>query len=142
MKVEYISPFVTAAIEVCQMMLGITPQRGQLNARKGIFTSQQCNIVLGVTGQLEGMIIYGMSVFTADKIASQMLGTTIRTFDELAASAIAELGNMISGNALTKLAEHRLSVPSVASQHHSGHQRPHQHPGNPHFSNPLDNRLR
>jgi chemotaxis protein CheX len=117
MKAEYINPFVSAAVEVCQMVLGITPQRGQLNARKGIFTSQQCNIVLGVTGQLEGMIIYGMSIFTADKIASQMLGTTIRTFDELAASAIAELGNMISGNALTKLAgtgyRCNLSPPSI-----------------------------
>ncbi|MEN3000709.1 MAG: chemotaxis protein CheX [Armatimonadota bacterium] len=117
MKAEYINPFVVSAVEVFQMVLGTTPQRGQLSARKGIFTSQQCNIVLGVTGQLEGVIIYGMSIFTADKIASQMLGTPIRTFDELAASAIAELGNMISGNALTKLsgAGYRcnLSPPSI-----------------------------
>ncbi len=117
MKAEYINPFVSAAAEVFQMMLGSTPQRGQLGARKGIFTSQQCNIVLGVTGQLEGMIIYGMSLMTADQIASQMLGTTIRTFDELAASAIAELGNMISGNALTKLSNAgyrcNLSPPSI-----------------------------
>ncbi len=117
MKADYINPFVVAAFEVFQMMLGVTPQRGQLSARRGIFTSQQCNIVLGVTGQLEGMIIYGMSIFTADKIASQMLGVTIRTFDELAASALGELGNMISGNALTKLASAgyncRLSPPSL-----------------------------
>jgi len=117
MKAEYINPFVVAAVEVFQTMLGTTPQRGTLSARKGVFTSQQCNIVLGVTGQLEGIIIYGMSIFTADKIASQMLGTTIRTFDELAASAIAELGNMISGNALTKLSSIgyrcNLSPPSI-----------------------------
>ncbi|MFN7015774.1 MAG: chemotaxis protein CheX [Fimbriimonadales bacterium] len=117
MKAEYINPFVSAAIEVFQMMLGSMPQRGQLSARRGIFTSQQCNIVLGVTGQLEGMIIYGMSLVTADKVAYQMLGTTIRTFDELAASAIAELGNMISGNALTKLSNAgyrcNLSPPSI-----------------------------
>jgi CheY-specific phosphatase CheX len=25
MKAEYINPFVSAAVEVCQMMLGITP---------------------------------------------------------------------------------------------------------------------
>lgn len=117
MKAEYINPFVIAAVNVFQMMLGITPQKGQLSARKGIFTSQQCNIVLGVTGKLEGQLIYGMSIFTADKIASKMLGTTIRTFDELAASAIAELGNMISGAALTELASRgihcNLSPPSL-----------------------------
>jgi chemotaxis protein CheX len=33
-----------------------------------------------------------------------MLGQPVRTFDQLAASAIAELANMISGNALTELA--------------------------------------
>ncbi|OYT72116.1 MAG: chemotaxis protein CheX [Armatimonadetes bacterium JP3_11] len=117
MKAEYINPFISAAMNVFQMMVGITPQKGQLSARKGIFTSQQCNIVLGVTGQLEGQIIIGMSIFTADKIASKMLGTTIRTFDELAASAIAELGNMISGAALTELAARgiqcNLSPPSL-----------------------------
>ncbi len=117
MKAEYVNPFVTAAINVFQMMLGLTPEKGQLSARKGIFTSQQCNIVLGVTGKLEGQLIYGMSIFTADKIASKMLGTTIRTFDELAASAIAELGNMISGAALTELASKgiqcNLSPPSL-----------------------------
>ncbi len=117
MKAEYVNPFVSAAINVFQMMVGVTPEKGNLSARKGIFTSQQCNIVLGVTGKLEGQIIIGMSVFTADKIASKMLNTTIRTFDELAASAIAELGNMISGSALTELASRgiqcNLSPPSL-----------------------------
>lgn len=32
-----------------------------------------------------------------------MIGETIRTFDQLAASAIAELGNMITGNAMSHL---------------------------------------
>ena len=69
------------------------------------FTSQQCNVVCGVTGQAHGQVIYGMSLTTADKIASAMLGQPIKTFDQLAASAIAELGNMISGNAMSKLSE-------------------------------------
>jgi chemotaxis protein CheX len=46
-----------------------------------------------------------MSLTTADKIASHMIGQPIRTFDALAASAIAELGNMITGNAAALLAE-------------------------------------
>jgi chemotaxis protein CheX len=130
-KAEYINPFISAAFNVFQMMVGVTPEKGQLSARKGIFTSQQCNIVLGVTGQLEGQIIIGMSIFTADKIASKMLGTTIRTFDELAASAIAELGNMISGAALTELASKGHPVQPVAAQPHSRHECAHQHAGNP-----------
>lgn len=69
------------------------------------FTSQQCNVVCGITGQIEGQVIFGMSLVSADKIASHMLGQQIKSFDQLAASAIAELGNMISGNAMSKLSE-------------------------------------
>jgi chemotaxis protein CheX len=61
--------------------------------------------VCGVTGQVEGQVIYGMSLSTADNIASAMLGQQIETFDALAASALGELGNMISGNALQFLSE-------------------------------------
>ncbi len=104
MKVEYISPFVEASVNVIQTLLSIVPERGTLSARPQVFTSQQLNIVCGITGAVEGQVIYGMSIIAADKIASKMLGAPVVTFDQLAASAIAELGNMISGNSLTLLA--------------------------------------
>ncbi len=104
MKVEYVTPFVQAAMSVMQTLLNVTPERGQLSARPQVFTSQQVNIVCGITGEVEGQVIYGMSIIAADKIASLMLGTQVVTFDQLAASAIAELGNMISGNSMTLLA--------------------------------------
>lgn len=104
MKVEYINPFVQASMSVIEMMLGLTPVRGNLTARPEVFTTQQVNIVCGVTGGIQGQVIYGMSMMTADKIASRMLGQPVVTFDKLAASAIAELGNMISGNSITLLA--------------------------------------
>jgi chemotaxis protein CheX len=105
MKAIYINPFVSATFSVMEMVMGITPNKGALAMRPSTFTSQQCNVITGVTGTVEGQIIYGMSLITADKIASQMLGQPIRTFDALAASAISELGNMISGNASGQLAE-------------------------------------
>ena len=103
MKVEYVTPFVQGAMNVVQMLIGITPERGQLSARPRVFTTSQVNIVCGITGPVEGQVIYGMSIIAADKIASLMLGTQVVTFDQLAASAIAELGNMISGHSLTHL---------------------------------------
>ena len=104
MKVDYVLPFVEACVTVIQTMAGLTPERGQLSARPQMFTSQQLNIVCGITGQIEGPVIYGMSIQTAEKIASKMLGTAVTTFDQLAASAIAELGNMVSGNSMTLMA--------------------------------------
>lgn len=109
MKVEYITPFVQASMSVLDMLLGKQVDRGNLSARPEVFTSQQVNIVCGVTGQVQGQVIYGMSMVTADRIASHMLGQSIVTFDQLAASAIAELGNMISGNSITLLTEQGFS---------------------------------
>lgn len=104
MKVQYVSPFAEAAVKVFETILGGSPERGALSARPQLFTTQQINIVCGVTGAVEGLVIYGMSMITADKIASKMIGAPVVTFDQLAASAIAELGNMISGNSLALLA--------------------------------------
>ena len=105
MKVEYISPFVEASVNVFQTLMNTTPERGKLSARPQIFTSQQVNIVCGINGDIEGQVIYGMSIVAADKIASKMLGQSIVTFNQLAASAIAELGNMISDNSMALLSE-------------------------------------
>jgi chemotaxis protein CheX len=103
MKVEYVSPFAEASVSVMQMVLNMTPERGALSARPQIFTTQQINVVCGITGDVAGLVIYGMSMVTADRIASKMIGAPVVTFDGLAASAIAELGNMISGNSMALL---------------------------------------
>ena len=105
MKVEYVNPFVTSCHKILEMVLQETPTRDQLTALPTTFTSEQLNVTLGVTGAVTGTVIYGMSLVTADRIASTMIGQPIKTFDQLAASAIAELCNMISGNALTLLSE-------------------------------------
>ena len=105
MKVEYINPFLAGACSVLEMVLGEAPKKEGLSAQPASFTSEQCNVVCGVTGEAQGQVIYGMSLVVADKIASHMLGEPIKTFDALAASAIAELGNMISGAAMGQLAE-------------------------------------
>lgn len=106
MKVQYVSPFAEASISVFKAVINITPERGPLSARPQLFTTQQINVVCGVTGAVEGLVIYGMTMQTADKIAGLMIGQPVVTFDQLAASAVAELGNMISGNSISLLAGH------------------------------------
>ena len=102
MKVEFISPFIEASIKAMQETVQLTPTRGQLSARPQVFTTQQVNIVCGVTGAIDGQVIYGMSIISADKIASIMLGSTVVTFDQVAAAAIADLG--------AKMAEHSIEL--------------------------------
>lgn len=105
MKLELVNAFMTAAYSVLESVLGSTPSKGTLRILDKGSTSSQVNVAIGVTGQVTGHIIYGMSLQTADKIASVMIGQPVKIFDQLAASAIAELGNMISGNGLLHLSE-------------------------------------
>ena len=109
MKIEYIMPFVQASVNVIKQIVNTTPERGQLSARPQVFTSQQLSIVCGITGDVEGQVIYGMSLVTAYKIAGSMIGGKVDKFDQLTASAIAELGNIVSGNAMTLLSNQGFS---------------------------------
>jgi chemotaxis protein CheX len=67
--------------------------------------------IIGIIGDLRGNVIYAMHADCAKKIASFMMGgMDIEDFDETAQSAIAELGNMLTGNACTELSGFGLSV--------------------------------
>jgi chemotaxis protein CheX len=106
---QFINPFVNGAFSVMSMMLGETPTRGPLAADASTSTSHQVNVVVGVTGDAHGSVILGMSLVTADRIASKMIGEPVRTFDGMAASAISELCNMICGTALGELSSQGLT---------------------------------
>ncbi len=103
MRAEFINPFVTAGIQVLESVIGAAPQPGQLAVRSATFTTQQVSIVIGVTGAVEGQVVYGLSLVTSTKIAAAMSSIPVMTFDEFASSSVAELGNMISGHATTLL---------------------------------------
>lgn len=110
MKVEFIEPFVSSAFRVFELATGDTPSRGQLSLRSASFTSQQVTIMAGVNGAVEGTVLYGMSVVTAQKIAAAMIGSELTGMNEMAWSALSELGNMITGNAMTLLSQHGYDV--------------------------------
>jgi chemotaxis protein CheX len=105
MKADYINAFLTASYSVLGMILGSMPEKGPVKAQPRNTTSHQVNVVCGVTGHLHGQIMLGMCQTTANRIASQMAGKPLKVFDSFVASAIAELCNMISGNALMGLSE-------------------------------------
>ncbi len=100
LNVELINPFVSASYSVLSMVFSEVPTKGALTAQPQNTTNNQVNVVIGVTGDAQGTVILGMSLITADRIASAMLNQSVKSFDQLAASAVAELGNMIAGNAL------------------------------------------
>ncbi|MCL5104559.1 MAG: chemotaxis protein CheX [Armatimonadetes bacterium] len=110
MKVEFIEPFVKSVYTVLEAVVGDKPERGKLALRNTTFTTQQVTIMAGVNGDVEGAALYGMSMSTATKIASAMMGSPVAELDEMASSAICELGNMITGSATTMLSQNGFQV--------------------------------
>ncbi|WP_152396879.1 chemotaxis protein CheX [Paenibacillus guangzhouensis] len=104
MKAEYINPFLDAARNVIEQLIQIRPTTGQLQIKEVQFIDQYIWIEIGMTGQMNGNIVFGLHESVALKIVSAMMGGFVLTeLDEMGHSAISELGNMISGNASTIL---------------------------------------
>lgn len=109
MKVEFVNPFVAAMLHVFQKEFGINVMREQLELHQGPLTGKEVNVIIGVTGQLEGQVIYTFDERVAVKIASALMMEEVEVLDEIAKSAVAELGNMITGNAAIGLSENGYS---------------------------------
>lgn len=104
MKAEYINPFLESARIVIEQVIQIRPSTGQLGIKDVKFVENYVWIQIGMSGQMKGDIVFGLSEEVALKIISAMMGGfTISEIDEIGSSAISELGNMISGNASTML---------------------------------------
>ncbi|NLW47107.1 MAG: chemotaxis protein CheX [Firmicutes bacterium] len=104
MKVEFVNPFVSAAFMVLEKVGKTKVGKGTLSLATSPIAGMDVNTVIGVTGDILGQVIFSMSTDTAQKLASVMLmGLPIGDFDEIAKSAISELGNIITGNAATEL---------------------------------------
>jgi chemotaxis protein CheX len=110
-KAEYINSFLDSARLVIEQMVQIRPSTGQLTVKDIKFTDHQVWIQIGLTGEMNGDIVFGLSESVALRLISAMMGGfAITEFDELGRSAISELGNMIGGNASTMLSNQGVQV--------------------------------
>lgn len=105
MKVEFILPFVNATIKVLETETGrtIPVQKGQLSIQAMANTHQDITVLIGVTGAVKGIVMYSMSERTAKNIVSAFVNERIAVLDDMAESAIAEMGNVITGIASSEL---------------------------------------
>ncbi|WP_413373432.1 chemotaxis protein CheX [Paenibacillus taichungensis] len=111
MKAEVINPFLESARNVFEQLIQVSPSTGSLAVKNVEYIADHVWIVIGMTGQLSGNIVFGIQESVALKIVSAMMGGFVITeMDEMSKSAISELGNMISGNASTILSNQGVIV--------------------------------
>lgn len=104
MNVKFLNPFVEAANEVLGAEVGVRLTRGALTLQKSALTSDEVTVLISMVGQVQGVVLYGLSVATGLALVSRMLAQEFAEFDGLAQSGVAELGNVITGRASIKLA--------------------------------------
>lgn len=110
-KVEQINPFLLSAKQVLQQVCQIDIRLGAISKDELFVNGEPLFIMLGVTGEITGQVLIVMDHDVAMDIASRMMmGMPVTEIDDMAISALSELGNMIMGNAATILSNNNTLI--------------------------------
>ncbi|MCL5960868.1 MAG: chemotaxis protein CheX [Chloroflexi bacterium] len=104
MDADLVNKFIGSAQSVLSTEVGEPITVGRVSVQTEPYTSQEVTTLVGMTGTIQGVMMFGLSKDTAKQLVSRMIGQEIEQLDELAQSGIAELGNVIAGSAATSLA--------------------------------------
>lgn len=106
MKAEYINPFIVAAQSVINTACNEQMTIGKLSVKSNPIMTSDVVTLIGITGKVEGQVIFSFSEEVARSIASKMMmGAEVPVLNDIAKSAICELTNMILGNTATAFYE-------------------------------------
>lgn len=106
MDYRYINPFITSAISIIKETTGVDVRRKRVYLHKGKESIGGVGIILGLSGDIKGRVVYEFSRGMTMRLASKMIEQSELDFGDkeeflkLLESAILELGNLISGKAI------------------------------------------
>ncbi|MDR3561136.1 MAG: chemotaxis protein CheX [Negativicutes bacterium] len=101
MDAAKITPFLDAVALIMPQLGFGEVKRGRMSVSvSDKISSLGVMVIVGLTREFRGNIVYNMTEDSAKKIASKMMmGMPVESFDAMAESAISELGNMLAANA-------------------------------------------
>ncbi len=98
---DHINPFLLASTKILKEMCFVDAKIGKPYIKNPVFFDNTLIIIIGFTGEMKGQTMIAFEDQVACDIASKMCMMPISVMDDLAKSAICELGNMIMGNTAT-----------------------------------------
>ncbi len=118
MKVEHINPFIEAVYELFGTMLQAKIERGQIGVCSGTTNPRDIMALIGLSGPARGTVALTFRTSTALAIVSKMLDQDVRVVDETVSDGVAEVVNMVAGNAKARMTSETekpldLSLPTV-----------------------------
>lgn len=103
MRAEYINSFYKATQDVFKLMLDLDVERDKIDVVEGMISSSDANVILGVTGDLKGSILFSFTKPMTLDMVKIMSGMEMKNIDNFVSSALGEVANIIGGNAATNL---------------------------------------
>jgi len=102
--VRYINPFVEGVDSVFQMMLDLAPKRCPVKVSNGDGngTGASLTSLVGISGQVQGVVVLRFPPTTALQLAGRMLGTEMGAVNDEVVDAVSEIVNMVAGSAKAK----------------------------------------
>jgi chemotaxis protein CheX len=118
MKAEFVNPFLEAAALVYKQMLDVDLIRGKTVIRQSPAPNHEIAIVISVTGQVKGTVVYSLNMDSVEKIVQKLMpGATAEQARNEYKDIMGELSNMMTGNALNIFLKNDsdldVSVPTV-----------------------------
>ena len=106
MDVNSINPILAAFTEILPQIGFQNVERKNISLVGSSFSYDGVLINLAVVGSVKGVIMIGMDIASAKRFASKMMmGMEVTDFDNLAQSAVSEMGNMVCANACTQFSK-------------------------------------
>lgn len=102
MDVNYINPFIEAVDSVFTTMLDVQPKRNGVKVSNDQSNTPCITSLVGMSGEVSGVVALRFPPETALKLASRMLGTELDALNEEVTDAISEMVNMVAGSAKAK----------------------------------------
>ncbi len=108
---EYVNPFIQAAKIVLKEFSQIDAETEAAYLKKPEHEGASFAVIIGVTGDLRGQVIFTMDVEAACYIATKMImEEPVTELNEMSKSAVGEMANMILGNAATIFSNNNYTV--------------------------------
>ncbi|OEF98587.1 chemotaxis protein CheX [Desulfuribacillus alkaliarsenatis] len=99
MKAEFINPFIQSFSRIFKTQFNQEVEIGQISLTKAPIISNDISVVIGITTDMSGQIIFAMEENAAKYICStMMMGMEVAEIDDMARSAIQEFFNWVCGH--------------------------------------------
>ena len=108
---NYLESFAKATSNMLSQIGAEGSETGEYLIPEDIFCKHEVIVIIGLTQDLRGSIVFSLSPRTAINIASTMMGgMTIAEFDDMARSAMCEFVNMCAGVCITAFQDLEVNI--------------------------------